>query len=137
MALPKKLPIRWMPDLHTAHIGRFNDSEQFFLAQHAVPSITDDSRNREYIALYCFDGSGTLTSYKIVESLDSATEEVIDALLTGLGPHKFSDICVAPFQVAFDGYLFGLIPDVQRGTIQLEPGSMIVFMEPWDGEYYT
>lgn len=137
MALPEKLQIRWMPDLHTSHIGRFNKSEQFFLAQHVVHSITNNSANREYVALYCFDRSGILQRHKILGPFDSVTEKMTNALLTDLGPYEFMDICVAPFQVTFDGHLFGLIPDTQNGIIQLEPGSMITFMEPWDGEYCT
>ena len=137
MSLPDKIPIRWMPDLHTAHVGRFRDSEQFFLAEHLVPSTDDDSPSREFAALYCFDSSGKLTSHKIVGPLASGTEATVDALLSDLGSHEFGDICVAPFQVTFDGRIFGLIPNLEHGTIQLEPGAMLTFMEPWDGEYYT
>jgi len=54
-----------------------------------------------------------------------------------LGQHEFTDICVAPFEVRFDGHSFGLVPDAAHSTITLEPGSMITFTEPWDGEYYT
>ena len=46
-------------------------------------------------------------------------------------------LVIAPFQVDHDGLSFGLIPDHQKETLTLEPGSMITFMEPWDGEYYT
>jgi len=137
MSLPDKIPIRWMPDLHTAHVGRFHDSEQFFLAYHLVPSVTDDSQSREYIALYCFDRAGMLTSHKIVRPMRLAIGEAINTLLAELVPHHFTDICVSPFQVTFDDRTFGLIPDSRLQTITLEPGSMITFMEPWNGEYYT
>ena len=137
MTLPEKLPIRWMPDLHTAHVGRFRDSEQFFVAHHLVPSASGDSPNREYVALYCFDGTGTLTSHRIIGPLNHAIDETVSSLLAHLGHHEFTDICVSPFQVAFDGHIFGLVPDSQHRTINLEPGSMITFTEPWDGEYYT
>lgn len=137
MSIPDKIQIRWMPDLHTAHIGQYGDSEQFLITEHLVPSLNDDSLAREYIALYCFDSSGKLTSHKIAGPLAFDTEATVDSLLSDLAGHKFGDIYVAPFQVTFDGRIFGLLPNAEQGTIQLEPGAMITFMEPWDGEYYT
>jgi hypothetical protein len=130
MSLPDKILIRWMPDLHTAHVGCFRDSEQFFLARHSLPS-------REYVALYCFDRAGVLTSHKIVQPIHLTIGETVTTLLAEPGPHYFKDICVLPFQVTFEDRTFGLIPDSQLRSITLEPGSMITFMEPWDGEYYT
>jgi hypothetical protein len=137
MSLPDKIPIRWMPDLHTSHIGHLGDSEQFFVAEHLLPSVGADSPSRQYVALYCFDEAGMLTSHKILRLLHLDTGDTVNVLMAQLGAHQFTDICVSPFQVAFDDRLFGLIPDAERLTISLEPGSMITFMEPWDGEYYT
>jgi hypothetical protein len=137
MSLPDKIPIRWMPDLHTAHVGRFHDSKQFFLAEHLVPLVVDDSRSREYVALYCFDSAGMFARCKIVQPRRFEVDETVKALLAELGPHRFMDICVSPFEVTFDNLKFGLIPDPKRGAITLQPGSVISFMQPWDGEYYT
>jgi len=137
MALPSKLLIRWMPDLQTSHVGRFNVSEQYFLAQHAVHSEGGASPTCHYAALYCFDGAGRLTTHRIIGPIETVTDDTIRKLLAELGLYEFRDIVIAPFQVAFDGWVFGLLPDPERGTITLEPGGMITFMEPWDGEYYT
>ena len=137
MSIPDKILIRWMPDLQTAHVGRFHDSEQFFLAEHLVPSVVDDPQSREYVALYCFDSAGLLARHKIVRPRSFEIDETVNALLEELGPHHFTDICVSPFEVTFDGLRFGLIPDSQHGTNTLQPGSINTFMEPWDGEYYT
>jgi len=137
MTLPDKLPIRWMPDLQTAHVGRFNISEQFFLAHHAAHTEGCAAGSDQYAALYRFDRNGTLTTHKIIGPLNTVTDDTTRVLLAELGPHEFGDIFIAPFQVTFDGQTFGLVPDSQRGTITLEPGGMITFMEPWDGEYYT
>jgi len=134
MPIPEKLPIRWMPDLHTSHIGCFNGSHQFFLAQHRVATAAGHA---DYLALYCFDGRGTLSSHTIRGPLERVTEESISGLMGELGQYEFTDICVAPFEVRFDGHSFGLVPDAAHCTITLEPGSMITFTEPWDGEYYT
>jgi hypothetical protein len=137
MSLPDKFPIRWMPDLHTAHVGRYRDSEQFFLAQYLVPSVVDGPQTLAYIALYCFDSAGLLARHKIIRHRRFNVDETVNALLAELGPHRFMDICVSPFEVTFDDLRFGLIPDPQSGTITLQPGSIITFMEPWSGEYYT
>ena len=134
MTLPEKFPIRWMPDLHTSNIGRFNGSNQFFLAHHRIPSAADTA---DYLALYCFDSQGSLASHAIYGPFEQITNATIATVLSSLGPHEFTDICVAPFQFQFQGQVFGLVPDPSRGTITLEPGSMITFAAPWDGEYYT
>jgi hypothetical protein len=126
-----------MPDLHTAHVGRFSGSEQFFVAHHLVPPVSDDAQGHEYVALYCFDKAGLLKSHKIVRPTRLRVEEAVSSFLAEVAPHHFTDICVSPFQVTFDGRTFGLIPDSRLQAITLEPGSMITFTEPWDGEYYT
>lgn len=134
MLIPDKILIRWMPDLNTSHVGCYNGSHQFFLAQH---SVATDVGLADYLALYCFDGQGRITSHTIRGPLEHVTEESISGLLGELGEYEFTDICVAPFEVPFEGQLFGLVPDAANSTITLEPGSMITFTEPWDGEYYT
>lgn len=134
MAIPEKLLIRWMPDLHTSHVGCFNGSRQFFLAQHRVATAVGHS---DYLALYCFDQRGTLSSHTIRGPFKRVTEESIGGLMAQLDHYEFTDICVAPFAVRFEGLEFGLIPDAAHATITLEPGCMITFVEPWDGEYYT
>jgi hypothetical protein len=134
MTFPEKLPIRWMSDLHTSHIGRFNGSNQFFLAHHRIPLAADSA---EYLVLYCFDSQGKLSSHAIHGPLERVNDETIATVLSPLGPHEFTDICAIPFQIQFQGHVFGLIPDPSHFTITLEPGSMITFTAPWDGEYYT
>ena len=137
MPLPDELPIRWMPDLQTSNVGHFNGSDQFFLAHHSAHYRSNTSVRGQYAALYCFARNGALTAHKIIGPLKAVTDDTISRLRSELGPHKFGDILVAPFQLAFDGLIFGLLPDREKGTITLEPGSMITFKEPWDGEYYT
>src|SRR6516165_2954627 len=118
MAIPEKLPIRWMPDLHTSHVGCFNGSDQFFLAHHRVALPVGPA---DYIALYCFDRRGILSIHKIRGPLERVTEESIGELMARLGQYEFSDICVAPFEVRFEGQTFGLIPDAAHCTLTLQP----------------
>jgi formate hydrogenlyase regulatory protein HycA len=61
----------------------------------------------------------------------------LDEMIAELGRFEFSDIEVKPFQTVIDGVVFGLVPDEEHETVELEPSSTISFQEPWDGEYYT
>ena len=126
-----------MDDLHTAHVGECKGGNQFFLAHHRVP-VSGGQEHLDYVALYRFRQDGRAITPDIRRLPDSgAEEEVKSLLLRQLGEHERHDIKVAPFQFAHDGHTFGLIPDSQQETLTLEPGSMITFMEPWDGEYFT
>jgi hypothetical protein len=42
-----------------------------------------------------------------------------------------------PIQTLIDGFVFGLIPNEEDQTLNLQPSSTISFQEPRDGEYYT
>ena len=135
MPIPEKLPIRWMPDLHTSHVGYFNGCQQFFLAHHRVATAIGFD---DYLALYCFDQLGTLSSHTIRGPFGARVSEgLVGGLMAQLGQYEFRDICVAPFEVRFERHSFGLIPDLEHCAITLEPGCMITFLEPWDGEYCT
>ena len=135
MPIPEKFPICWMPDLQTSHVGYFEGCQQFFLAHHRVPTPGSFA---DYLALYCFDEFGTLSSHTIRGPFDErVSESVVGELMSQLGQYEFADICVAPFAVQFAEHSFGLIPDTVHSSITLQPGSVITFVEPWDGEYYT
>jgi hypothetical protein len=41
------------------------------------------------------------------------------------------------FQTTIDGVVFGLVPDAENETVELQPSSTIAFQSPWDGEYDT
>lgn len=92
----------------------------------------------DYLALYCFDERGVLSTHTIRGPFDErVSRRLIGGLMTQLGQYELRDICVAPFEVRFAGHSFGLIPDLEHSAITLEPGCMITFREPWDGEYCT
>ena len=126
-----------MNDLHTARVGQAASRQQFYLAYHHVPDL-EDGACKDYLALYRFSQSGTAIDSDIRRISDLDTEqEVTSSLLSQLGEYSHQDIVIAPFRFDYDGLIFGLIPDHQTETLTLEPGSMIMLMEPWDGEHYT
>ena len=58
-------------------------------------------------------------------------------MINELGKIEFCYIAVKPFQTVIDGVSFGLVPNNEYETVELEPSSTILFHEPWDGEYDT
>ncbi len=81
------------------------------------------------------------------EAIDRS-EKKLSELLDSLGEYMLGDIWVKPFAVKIDGYLFGLVyqinsyedptdPDATYECVMLEPND-IMFHPPWDsGEYST
>nr|WP_042286946.1 hypothetical protein [Nonlabens ulvanivorans] len=65
------------------------------------------------------------------------SERLLLQLLQPLGKLKFRSIKVKPFSTIIDGFEFGLIPDDEIQTIELQPSSTIAFSAPWNGEYDT
>jgi hypothetical protein len=58
-------------------------------------------------------------------------------MVNELGEVEFRDIAIKPFKTVIDGVEFGLIPNEETQSIELQPSSTIVFSEPWNGEYFT
>lgn len=147
MPIPEVIPIRLMEDLHTEFVGRCADGTQFFLNEVSVHQGAH-TENRaaschEYLVLYLFDSDGYYLKHKYWYGGTTATcnQRVLDAkrheLLATLGNVKYCDIAVRLFSVQIDNITFGLIPNTEHESVELEPGSQISFTEPWDGEYYT
>jgi hypothetical protein len=63
--------------------------------------------------------------------------EKLEEMIKKLGKTEFCDIEVKPFQTTIDGVVFGLVPNDEYGSVDLQPSSTISFQEPWDGEHYT
>src|SRR5262245_23277515 len=144
--IPEKIRINRLVDYHTHHIGRTSDGRQFFGYQTFVfPNRVQRSlaERREYVVLYLFDKAGNHLETK---HWYAGTTTEIDAkklfnklsqMITDLGPVEYSDIEVKPFQSIIDGVAFGLIPNEEHRSMELQPSSTISFQAPWDGEYYT
>jgi hypothetical protein len=144
--LPKTIPIAH-DDHYAQHIGTTADGRQFFLTNPFVPAMNKDP-GREFIALYLFDAKGALLEARIDDlgpraGLDEATaRERFKRRLEELGPVKYKDIRVAPFQIERFGTVFGLVaqaPEEQGEDwwVTAEPGDYMAFSPPWTGEYDT
>jgi len=140
-----------MEDEHTNFIGRVTDGRQFwgyqtFVFKRPYSEINKEEwqQNRlEYLVLHTFDKTGNYLSSKhwFAGTTDQADQEKmyskLEEWVEELGDIEFADIEVKLFQVTIDGITFGLVPDKETESIELQPSSTISFQEPWDGEYYT
>jgi hypothetical protein len=126
-------------------IGKTASGDQFMVANAFIDSGTG---RRYFTTFYLFDADGALTRSainEIPEGTDKVTGmaalERVKALreqhLKEIGPVKYSDIAVRPFQVLHQGTPFGLIPEQKNGRPQvvLQPGPVITFRAPWTGSY--
>jgi hypothetical protein len=136
MSKPNILPINRMDDLHTDLIGCCSEG-QFMIIDY--PDGRDG--NNVYVVRYLFHKSGDLDNIRHSILGKDATQDEIqiekDDFLGELEPYQLCDICVQPFEVRIDGITFGLLYSEETDSVNLEPGPLITFMAPWDGEYYT
>lgn len=151
MTIPERLPIARMEDHHTHYLGSTPDGILFWAYDTYAFSgpdaeiSQDENRQqyrRDYVLLHTFDDAGNYLTTKYWSVSTSATSayqanEKLEEMIGELGDITFHDIEVSIFQTQIDNIVFGLVPDEETGMINLQPGSMISFMEPWDGEYYT
>jgi len=136
MSQPDVLPIKRMDDLHTNLIG-CSSAGQFMIIE------CSDGRapNKIFVVRYLFNTSGEFKHVKLSRlgrnaSLDEITREKT-AYLDELEPYRLCEFRVQPFEVSLDGIAFGLLYSEETQSVSLEPGSLITFMAPWDGEYFT
>lgn len=151
MKFPTILPIARMEDYHTHYLGQCSDGRLFwayetFFYSKSLQEIQNNEwkkYRKEYALLHTFDKAGNYldTAYVYAGTSEETggvpLENEIEKLVATLGEVEYKDIEVKLFQTIIDGYVFGLVADEETGMIDLEPGSLISFMEPWDGEYYT
>ena len=146
--VPKVLPIIREEDYHTHFVGRTKGGTQFFGYQtfvfpNGIPQTDWEKSRREYVVLYLFDNEGShlKTDHWYAgtsdETNDELTHKKLQEMVNGLGEVEYQDIAVKPFKTEIDGIEFGLIPNNEIESIELQPSSTIAFLEPWDGEYYT
>ncbi|GAA4280659.1 hypothetical protein [Gaetbulibacter aestuarii] len=145
---PEKVPINRDEDYHTHYLGELEDGKLFFGCETFVfpKGFTSNSwqnERLEYVVVYLFDNDGNHidTLFKLLgKSSDvklGQSEHSLKSLLEPLGKLKFRNIEIKPFSTHIDGIKFGLIPNPETQSIELQPSSTISFFEPWDGEYFT
>lgn len=149
LGIPRRILIKREEDYHTHYVGFTADGRQFlgcetFVFPDGVPDSGDWTQSRkEYVVLYIFDKGGNLIETKhwyagtTSETNDLLTRQKLEAFINEIGAVTFRDIKVKPFKVTIDGHVFGLVPNKEFKTVDLEPSSTISFSWPWDGEYNT
>lgn len=151
MAIPEKISIALIEDLHTQFIGRAKDGKQFlgltpFVYSLPYATIPEGANwqdyRRQYAVLHVFDEEGNYlytqhwyggTTAECNE--EELTEKLVE-MITHLGEVDYTNVAVKLFQTYIDGYMFGFEVNEVNETVRLLP-SDILFAEPWDGEYYT
>ena len=138
-----------MEDFHTHYLGRAADGKLFWGYEtfaftkpyHEIQG--DDWRKfrKEFAVLHTFDQVGNHIQTKHWSSEDSfnpaLTSSKLEELVSELGDVEYKDIYIKLFQTTIEGIVFGLVPDEENKTVQLQPSSTIAFSDPWDGEYDT
>lgn len=151
MNFPRKIPVSRIEDYHTHYMGKASDGRQFwgyctFAFEVPIWEYKGENwqRNRlEYLLLHTFDKNGAYlsTRYRLLGTTDQIDDAEVDRELETwvreLGEVEFTDVEIELFQIVIDGRIFGLVPNQEGESIDLEPCSTISFQEPWDGEYYT
>jgi hypothetical protein len=143
--LPEKLPIN-LDASYARWVGTTADGSQFLFSN---ASLTEGATRRYFTTFYMFDGNGRLIRSEIEEIREGtdkvtalAALEKVKALrerhLKEIGPVRYANISVRPFQVSYAGTAFGLIAEEATGQppqISLQPGRILTFRAPWNGKY--
>ncbi|MFE5675478.1 hypothetical protein ACFQ7B_04965 [Streptomyces erythrochromogenes] len=159
MSVPEVIPIRHEPDYRTSTIGRWQGGQFFASVTAAFPEgwNGDDwqSQQRWCAVLHRFDGAGRHLDSRIQFTGTTADGErkAIDAAqlllaewLDALPERQYQDITIAPFEVRFEGALFGLVveEDVDEEDEEEDDGVWaefypdgLGFTAPWNGCYDT
>jgi hypothetical protein len=153
MAVPDVIPIEYVPDYYTGHIGMFGGGKQFLaqivasIAPEETPAQPWQQRKRWYAVLHTFDSQGAhlQTKHWYAGTTADGENEVVerarkkrDEFIREISPVAYFHIGIKPFEVEVDGMVFGLIDqsDEDGERVVLEPADL-VFYPPWEGEYDT
>jgi len=125
-------------DYHASYIGKTADGRQFFFAPIFMPG------GDEFVTLFLFDDEGNLVESKIEnfgprETFDREKARALRSeWLAQLGTLEYQDIRVKPFAVEHGGEMFGMIPTKYEDywVVEVLPGNVMAFTEPWDSGIY-
>jgi hypothetical protein len=155
--LPELIPIN-LDGSYMRWIGKTAEGSQFLISnafiQEPSASASGGVAGRRYFTtFYLFDADGKLKRSQFDEVGDGSDKttalavlEKVKAIrekhLTSIGPVKYGNINVRPFQVQRDGVAFGLIATERPNKtgrsgwqVILQPGGIVTFSPPWNGDY--
>lgn len=158
MAVPEVIPIAYEPHGRTEAIGFYEDGQFMGSVTYAFPKGFEldtgwEEHKRLYAVLHTFDPDGRYRDSEIwcagtwaeqqraPQSGDSPLARArarLATLLRSLPRRTYTDIAIRPFQLTFEGVLFGLVTDEddEEAWAELHPDNL-GFGEPWDGSYDT
>lgn len=146
-AFPERIRINRCPDLFTPYLGTLADGRLFwglgtfaYLQPDGSLDSTQTGERREYAMVFVFNPDGSLNSVNHKSyGFDELThlDRDLKRMVKSLGPRKNGHIFIQPFTTTIGRVEFGLIPNEEFGLINFQPHSIVSFMDPWDGEYYT
>ncbi|MFJ3667859.1 hypothetical protein ACIPSE_15540 [Streptomyces sp. NPDC090106] len=154
MAVPRVIPIAYEPRGHTEAIGFYEDGQFLGSVTYAFPKGFRpgdgwEEQKRLYAVLHTFDAEGGYRDSEIwcagtwAEAQTDGTvvgraRARLAQLLRSLPRRTYTDIAVMPFQLTFEGVLFGLVveEDDEEPWAELYP-DRLGFGPPWDGTYDT
>ena len=151
--LPEMIPIN-LDGSYMRWIGKTADGSQFLISNAFIQDGSGSAAGRRYFTtFYLFDADGTLKRSQIDEvgeGSDKGTalaalervKTIREQHLASLGRVKYGNISVRPFQLLHDRVAFGLIASEQptkagrrSWQVSLQPGSIVTFRPPWNGDY--
>lgn len=136
-------------DYHTPYAGIAADGRKFFVTDELFYG-TGPGQITGYVATFLWRADGEFDELRVDEATRPAgfppgqpvpaEGAGLTAHLAALGGHTFESIVVAPFSAFRDGVEFGFVPRDEGGfaIVDLQPGFVIAYYEPFDGlEYDT
>jgi hypothetical protein len=149
---------------YARYVGKSANGGQFLISNARIDDRDPmgGPRRRYFVTFYQFDADGNFQRAQIdevPEGLDKATalaalekvKVLRDHHLKAIGPVTFSSIAVSPFQVVHADTPFGLIAESVPGQqlsqqlgqplqaqplqVVLQPGRIMTFRTPWNGDY--
>lgn len=140
---PHRIRVQRIEDYHTHFCGSRKENGNLILGVMTGALVRTnwplDGRHAELNVVFEFSPQGRfLRLLKTESAVDPNTSFAsLTKMVESLGSIDFHDIEVEVFETCVDGIEFGLIPDPESGLIHLQPGTLISFYPPWDGDYYT
>jgi hypothetical protein len=147
--LPEKIRIN-LDGSYARYVGTTATGQPFLITN---AQLVEGARRRYFVTFYLFDPDGSLRRSQIdevPEGFDKVTalaslekvKLIRESHIASIGPITYGNIAVRPFQVLHDGASFGLIA-AQTTTkagqpswqVSLQPGAIVTFRAPWNGNY--
>jgi hypothetical protein len=149
---PETIPIN-LDGSYMRWIGKAADGSQFLISNAFIQEASGSAGRRYFTTFYLFDADGSLKRSQIDEVGEGSDKTTALAALekvktireqhiASLGRVKYGNISVRPFEVQHQGVAFGLIasdPPNKAGRtslqVALQPGNIVTFRPPWNGDY--